>query len=195
MVPALIRHHYGVRRSLPTSIESALSPGRRRTHGLAEERTVDQTPRSRQPGRPEREPADERAARAPDVSRLSTPELIARIAEDAQTLVKAEIQLAKTELRADVERAVRAVKRVGAAAGFLVAALVMLMVTLVLALAVIMPAWAAALVVAVVLLAGAAVAAGLAARARPGRPLERTRQNLREDLWWTRKSPQTAPPR
>jgi hypothetical protein len=122
-----------------------------------------------------------------DVSRLSTPELVARIAQDAQNLVKAEIQLAKSELRADVHGAVSAVKRLGAAAAFGVAALSMLLVTVVLALAEIMPAWAAALLVTVALSVATAVVLRLASRARPRHPLERIRRNIKEDLHWTQR--------
>ena len=132
-------------------------------------------------------PQGEGATRPEDISHLSTAELVARIAQDAQNLVKAEIQLAKSELREDVKGAVSTVKRLGAAAGFGVAAVSMLLVTVVLALSEIMPAWAAALVVTVALTAATVVVLRLASRARPHGALERTRRNLKEDLHWSQR--------
>lgn len=129
--------------------------------------------------------AERVATEAP--SRLSTAALLARIAQDAQGLVKAEVELAKTEFRADLQNALGALKRVGAAVAFGVAALCMLLVTIVLALAVVLPAWAAGLIVTVLLFAVAGIAGALAWRRRGQRPLARTRQNLKEDLRWRQK--------
>jgi uncharacterized membrane protein YqjE len=127
--------------------------------------------------------------RAPDPSRLSTGELVSRIAQDAQGLVKAEIQLAKAELRTDLNSLLASARRASIAATFVLASLLVLLAAAVLALATLMAAWAAALIVAAALLASGALATWLAARARPAVPLERTRRqlkDLREDLPWTR---------
>jgi uncharacterized membrane protein YqjE len=125
-----------------------------------------------------------------DVSRLSTAALVSRIAQDAQGLVKAEIQLARAELRADLNRLLASARRAGVAAGFLVAALLVLVAAAVLALATLMAAWLAALIVAGGLLACGGVAAALARSAKPAAALERTRRNLKdlkEDLPWKTK--------
>jgi len=130
--------------------------------------------------------------RPPDLSRLTTGELVSRIAQDAQGLVKAEIQLAKAELRADLTRMLATARRTGVALGFVTASLLVLVAAAVLALSTLMAAWAAALIVAAGLLIIGGMTAALAASSRPQAPLERTRQNLKqltelkEDLTWTK---------
>jgi uncharacterized membrane protein YqjE len=134
----------------------------------------------------ERPPGE--GTRVSDVAptRLSTTELVARIARDAQSLVKAEIQLARTELRADLQKVASSIRRLGAAIALGSAGAAMALVTVVLVLALFMPAWAAALIVTLALLVGAGASAALAWKARVRAPLERTRQNLKEDLQWTK---------
>lgn len=92
-------------------------------------------------------------------SEASAAELMSRLSADGSQLVRDEIALAKMEFG---EKA----KKVGLGAGFFGAAGVLatygfgvLLAAAVLALALVMPAWAAALLVAVLLLAGAGVAA------------------------------------
>ena len=92
-------------------------------------------------------------------SDASTAELLSRLSADGSQLVRDEIALAKVELG---EKA----KRVGLGAGLFGAAGLLaaygfgtLIAAAVLALALVLPAWAAALIVAVLLLAGAGVAA------------------------------------
>lgn len=95
----------------------------------------------------------------PDAADASTAQLISRLSEDSKQLVRDEIALAKAEL---TERG----KAVGIGAGMFGAAGVLawfgfgtLVATAVLALDLALPAWAAALIVAVVLFAAAGVAA------------------------------------
>jgi hypothetical protein len=98
----------------------------------------------------------------PDLERLSTPQLIARLAQDAQNLIKAEIELGKTELRTSVSSGLSALRRlaVGALLAFL--AVNVLVAGAVLALAQVLPGWAAALVVGGVLAVASALAFVLA---------------------------------
>src|SRR4051812_25116015 len=71
----------------------------KRTHLAAGRREMRvEPPPQKHPELPPRKPGSSNG----DVTRLSTTELMARIAQDAQGLVKAEISLAKTELRADL---------------------------------------------------------------------------------------------
>lgn len=93
-----------------------------------------------------------------DPSETSAAELLSRLGADGSQLIRDEIALAKVELG---ERA----KRVGVGAGLFGAAGVLawfgfgtLVAAAVLALALVLPAWAAALIVAAVLFAGAGVA-------------------------------------
>lgn len=92
-------------------------------------------------------------------SNASSAELVSRLSSDGSQLVRDEIALAKLELG---ERA----KRVGLGAGLFGAAGLLaafgfgtLLAAAVLALALVMPGWAAALIVSALLFAGAAVAA------------------------------------
>ena len=123
-----------------------------------------------------------------DIARLSTAELVGRIAQDAQRLVKLEVQLGKAELRADLHQGVATVKRLALAVGLAIVAALMVVVTLVLALAIVLPAWAAALIVTGLLSSAAGLAASHALRDRP-LPLARTRQHVQTDLRWARSGP------
>ena len=115
--------------------------------------------------------APDRSLQRSELERLSTPQLIARLAQDAQSLIKAEIELGKSELRAGVASGVSSLRRL--AVGVLLALLAanVLAAGGVLALAQALPAWAAALVVGAVLAVASAIAflraRSMKRRARP----------------------------
>jgi hypothetical protein len=134
---------------------------------------------------------EERRARLQELfSRRTTigPAAAARaVAEDASALVKAELALAKAELTEGIRE-----KAVGA--GLLAAAAVFgwlgfqgLLITLGFVLALFLPGWAAALIVTLLLLVGAAIA-GLLARKRLTSPVSvaTTKRNVEEDVAWTK---------
>ena len=109
------------------------------------------------------------------------------VAEDISALVKAEIALAKAEVTDGI-------KAKGMGAGALVAAAVFgwlglqgVLITIGFALALVMPGWAAALIVTVLLLIGAGVAAMIGKRklATPVK-LDTTKANVEEDVAWTK---------
>lgn len=109
------------------------------------------------------------------------------VAEDASALVRAEIALAKAELAAAA-----GAKATGA--GLLTGAGIMgwlalqgLLVTVGLALALIVPGWAAALIVSVVLLAVGGIL-GLVGKRKMATPvsLDTTKRNVQEDLEWAK---------
>lgn len=109
------------------------------------------------------------------------------VAEDVSALVKAEIALAKAELS-------EGMKGKAAGAGAFAAAGVLgwlavqgLLITIGFALALVLPAWAAALIVSValLLLAGIAVLVGKAKMKTPV-SLETTKANVEEDVAWTK---------
>ncbi|CAN5236575.1 hypothetical protein BH20ACT9_BH20ACT9_12870 [soil metagenome] len=109
------------------------------------------------------------------------------VAADVSALVRAEVALAKAELRQVVSQ-----KAAGAAALVVAGVLAWLAVQGLLlaagfALALVMPGWAAALVVSVVLLLGGAVA-GLVGRRRLAGPagLDVVKQSVSEDVEWTK---------
>lgn len=109
------------------------------------------------------------------------------LAEDASALVRAEIELAKTELARGVKEKTAGAGMVAAAGvvGFL--AVQALLVTAGFALALVLPAWAAAGVVALALLAVAAILAGIGKRklATPAR-LDVTKETIEEDIAWAK---------
>jgi hypothetical protein len=130
------------------------------------------------------DPPSDPTRRAP--ASLSTGELISEVMSQVGALVKAQIALAAVEIRADVRAEVAAAKGLGGAALAGLAALNLLLITLVFALSLIMPGWLAGLIL-TLLVAGVAVATGLAGwRRRARRPLSRTREQIQEDVEWTK---------
>lgn len=111
--------------------------------------------------------------------------LVHRLSEQIPELVRSELRLAQAELTAKGKRAGLGLGMFSAAGLLAFLGLSTLVATAVLALALVLPAWAAALIVAVLLFAGAGVAA-LAGKkeveqATPPAP-ERTIANVREDV-------------
>ncbi|MGZ4457212.1 MAG: phage holin family protein [Nocardioides sp.] len=111
--------------------------------------------------------------------------LIHRLSEQVPELVRSELRLAQAELTEKGKKAGIGVGLFSAAGLLAFLGLATLIATAILALALVLPAWAAALVVAVVLLAGAGVAALVGKKevsaATPPTP-ERTIENVREDV-------------
>ena len=101
-----------------------------------------------------------------ELDKLSTPQLVARLAQDAQNLLKAEIELGKSELRSAVSSARQGVTRMalGVVLGFLAANV--FVAGTVLALAQVIPAWAAAFSVGAALALGSVVTIHLGRSAR-----------------------------
>jgi Flp pilus assembly protein TadB len=110
-------------------------------------------------------PADGPTTTAPpDLSGRSTADLVRLASEQVSTLVRDEILLARTEMTAKGKRAATGAGLFGGAAMLVVYGVGALLVSAGLALALVLPAWLAALIVAVVLFAVAA-GLGLAGRA------------------------------
>jgi len=109
------------------------------------------------------------------------------LAEDTSALVRAEIELAKTEIRRAAKEKATGAGLFGAAGvvGFL--AVQALLVTAGFALALVLPGWAAAAVVAAVLLLVAAIlaAAGKRTLDRPA-GLDATKETIEEDIAWAK---------
>ena len=121
-------------------------------------------------------------ARPTDVSRLTTPELVARIAQDAQDLVKAEITLAKSEVRTTFQGITAAAKRFAIAIPLFLGGYLALIAAAVLGLSEVLEPWGAALVVAGGLLLPGVILVMLAGKASPKEPFERTKKSLKQDL-------------
>jgi len=122
----------------------------------------------------------------PSPEALSTIELMKAITRDVERLVKAQMALAKAEVKADLvsEGKMVAGLSIAAVAGML--AINLLFVTAILALATVWPAWVAGLVVSGAVLLVAAVAGVIGWRKRVRNPLARTRHAIQEDVKWTK---------
>lgn len=118
----------------------------------------------------------------------SLGDIVGDITADLTTLVKQELELAKTELRRDAARAGKGVGMFGAAGVAGLLTLISLTLTLIWLLDNWMPLELAALIVTVV---WAVIAAVLALRGRESfrrlsPPMETTQQTLKEDVQWAR---------
>ena len=117
---------------------------------------------------------------------LSLRELLGEITGKVTLLARKEVELARTELKADLASEVAAGK------GLLVAALVgilginMLLVAAVFALAAYMPAWLAAVLIGIVLVVIAGILGYVSWSRRVTSPLSATRKTLKEDAQWAK---------
>ncbi len=117
---------------------------------------------------------------------LSTRELLADITGKVSLLVKKEVELATTEVKADLQKELAMVKLLGASVVAALLGLNMLLVAAVFALAVKMPGWVAALVVGGIVLLVAAVLGSIGWSRRVTAPLAMTRKTLKEDVQWAK---------
>jgi hypothetical protein len=120
------------------------------------------------------------------VTRLSTVQLLKEIASQGGLLVKKQIALAKTELKSDARTEAKVAGGLGLAAVGAIITVTLLLVTVAFALALVMPAWAAGLIVSGVMALAVAILAGVSWSRRIRRPLERSRAELKEDVRFTK---------
>ena len=113
---------------------------------------------------------------------MSTPKLVTEAAKDVLGLVRTEIELVKAELKQNVRSEVQAAKGIGIAGVFALYGTTMLFVAAAFALAAVMPGWAAALIVAGVLLAVAGIAFAIGWKKHVRTPLGQVRHNLKENV-------------
>ncbi len=113
-------------------------------------------------------------------------ELISEVTGDLTTLVRKELELAKIETKQEVSRAAKAGGMMGAAGAAAYFALLLLSLAFVFLLDLVMPLWAAFLVMAALygLVAGALFVQGRA-RAKQVSPMpEQTVESVKEDVRW-----------
>jgi hypothetical protein len=130
---------------------------------------VTQTPDPQAPGAPED---------------ASLPQLITRLTEQTSTLVRDEVQLAKTEIQQSVKAAGLGAGLFGTAGVVALYGVGTLVAAAVLGLGLVVDPWLAALIVGVVLLlvAGGAALAGKNKVQQASPPLAATQQNVQRDL-------------
>jgi uncharacterized membrane protein YqjE len=119
---------------------------------------------------------------------LGTRDLVTEVARKASELARKEFELAKAEAKADLRSGIKMASGLGVAGVCALVTLQLLLVALVLALmeGEVMPGWAAALLVAAVVLAIGTVAGlwGWAKRVR--NPLDTTRRSVKENVEWAK---------
>jgi hypothetical protein len=109
------------------------------------------------------------------------------VVEDATALVRAEVALAKAEIEQSIREKIAGTGLVVGAGALVWLGAQGLLIAIALALALVLPAWAAALIVSgVLLLAGAAFALLGKRRLAAKLSLDTTKQNLEEDVAWTK---------
>jgi Putative Actinobacterial Holin-X, holin superfamily III len=126
---------------------------------------------------------------------LPMGELVKQLAEETSTLVRQEIELARVEMTAKARRAGIGLGELGGAGIVAIYALGALTVCFIAALTLVLPVWAAALIVSVIY----GVIAGILAligrrqleRGLPPSP-ERTRQTIEEDVEWVKTRTQSS---
>ena len=117
---------------------------------------------------------------------LPLRELIGEITAKATLLAKKEVELAKTELKADLTSELATVKGLGLAVLVGVLGLNMFLVAIVLALVAYIPGWLAALLIGGVLVIVAGILGYASWTRRVTSPLAATRKTLKEDAQWAK---------
>jgi len=115
-----------------------------------------------------------------------TQQLVSRLMQESKHLVQAEIALARAELKEDVKREVHMVSGLSVAAICALCTLNMLLVACAFALSLVLPGWAAALIVAAAVLVVGTVAGIIGWAMRAKAPLHRTVKTLKEDVQWAK---------
>ena len=130
-----------------------------------------------------------------DLRERSLPELLKRLSEETTRLVHQELDLAKAELQAKGKQAGQGAGMFGAAGALGLAALGALTACLILALNAVMPAWLAALIVAVLwgIIAFVLVKQGQARMKAAAPPVpEQTIETVKEDVEWAKTQTRSA---
>ena len=122
----------------------------------------------------------------PPARSLSMLELLRQLLQTTSLLVKKEVELARTELKADLQAQLVMGKRLAIAAVLALLGINLLLVAVVFALAHVMPGWLAALALGVLLLVVGGAIGLVAWRGRVSAPLAATRKHLKEDLEWAK---------
>ena len=120
------------------------------------------------------------------VNELSTTELIGELTSQVKLLAHKEVELAKAELKTQLAEELKMVKGLAIAAACALSGATMLLVASALALQTRMPAWAAALGIAVLVLLSGGILGARAYAQRVKTPMPNTIETLEDDLRWAR---------
>ncbi len=120
------------------------------------------------------------------VEGLSTRELVGHVTESVVLLAKKEIELARTEIKADLKAELGMVKGLGVAGVCALLTANLLLVSLALGLGNFMAGWLAGLLVSALVLTVGTVAGLIGWSKRVKNPLEATRRTLKEDARWAK---------
>jgi Putative Actinobacterial Holin-X, holin superfamily III len=122
----------------------------------------------------------------PSARELSNRALIREITGKVTVLAQKELELAKAEIRADLNAELATIKALGVAAVAVLIGVNLLLVAPILALALVIPGWLAALLVGGTTLVIAAIIGFIGWRRHVTGPLSLTRQTLKEDMRWVK---------
>jgi hypothetical protein len=128
----------------------------------------------------------ESSAREANARELSNRALLGEITGKASLLARKEIELAKAEIRADLQAQIGTIKAFGVGALAALFGVNLLLVAGVLALGLTIAAWLAALIVGGALVLIAAIAGYIGWKRMVTNPLALTRQTLKEDVRWVK---------
>ena len=117
---------------------------------------------------------------------LTTRELLGEIVDKAALLARKEVDLARTEIKADLQSQIALAKGLAVAAVAGLLGLNMLLVAAVIAVAPYVAPWLAALVLGGGLIAVGALVACVSWARRVSHPLALTRKTLKEDVQWAK---------
>ena len=125
---------------------------------------------------------------------MTSREIVKELIDDAQLLMKRQVELAQLEGKRQLKREIRSAGILGVAAGVGYAALIVLIVAAALAIGDSIGGrdWLGALIVGGALLICAAVALVVGWSARVKQPLRRTRTEVNKELSWLRHHPVTT---
>jgi uncharacterized membrane protein YqjE len=118
----------------------------------------------------------------------SLADLLRDISDEFTLLAQKEVELARTELRADLGAEIAAFKGMGISAFLAILGVNMLLVSLVFVLAPGIDRWVVALVMGLVLMLAAVVSGYIGWSRRVTRPLDTTVDSLKEDVLWAKES-------
>jgi hypothetical protein len=128
-----------------------------------------------------------------EMSERPLKSLVTEMLEQGRRLMRAELRLARTELKREARKASAGTGVVAAGAGLAVLGTFTFVAFLVLALAQLIPAWGAALLVAIALLGGGALLGWMGLqRLKQVRAPRRTMETLKEDSRWAKETIRSA---